>query len=411
MAHPGVPPFGVPAPPLADHRTLALFRALAPAHAVLAARASAVLRDQLEIHAIPSPTGLEGTRAAWIADRFRDLGLDRVHIDPAGNVRGERAGERGLAPVVVAAHLDTVFDATTRLDVHRDGLRYVAPGIADNARGLAALLAVAGACNGTVVRTRRPLLFAATTGEEGAGDLRGAKALFSDLAGQVAAAVIIDGAGDEAIVHRALGVRRLRATFRGAGGHSWGAYGTANPLHAAAACTARLAALPMPRAPRATLSVTRMAGGHAVNAIPADAWLEVDCRSTDALVLDRLAAEVERAAARSALEENARARRDTAAMTVTVEVIGSRPCGELAADHPLVRAAEGVTRLTGGVPVLETASTDASVPIALGVPAITIGAGGNAGGTHTLEEWYDDRGSARGLVRALTIVTAAAGLD
>ncbi|MBI3792602.1 MAG: M20/M25/M40 family metallo-hydrolase [Gemmatimonadetes bacterium] len=388
----------------------ALFQALAPAHAALEARAALVLHDQLEVHAIPAPTGLEGTRAAWIADRFRTLGLEHVIVDAAGNVRGERPGERGLAPVVVGAHLDTVFDATTPLAVQRDGLRYVAPGIADNARGLAALVALAAACNGSVVRTRRPLLFVATTGEEGAGDLRGAKALFRELGTHVAAAVMIDGAGDEAIVHRALGARRLRASWQGPGGHSWGAFGAANALHAAAGCATRLAALRLPRDAQAALSVTRMAGGHAINAIPAEAWLEVDIRSTDQGLLDRLVREVERAAQAATDDENARARRDLDGLEVAVTTIGDRPCGELPASDPLVVAAAAATRLTGGVPTLDVASTDASVPIARGIPAITIGAGGRAGAAHTLAEWYDDRGSARGRVRALAIVAAAAGL-
>lgn len=403
-------PYGVPIPASTNDAASVLFRSLVSVHAKLTARAPLVLRDQLDVHAIPAPTGLEGTRAAWIADRFRALGLARVTVDIAGNVRGERAGERGLAPVVVGAHLDTVFDAGTPLTVRRDGILYVAPGIADNARGLAALLELAAACDGAQLRTRRPLLFVATTGEEGAGDLRGAKALFDELRGDVAAAIMIDGAGDEAIVNKALGARRLRVQWRGAGGHSYNAFGTANALHAAAACAARLASLPLPRAPHATLSVTRMAGGHAINAIPAEAWLEVDCRSTDAGVLDRLHREVERAAASATNEENARARKDVGLLTAIVSPIGARPCGELPASHTLVAAAIRATQITGGTPSLEVASTDASVPIARGIPAITIGAGGRAGGAHSTDEWYDDRGSARGLVRALTIVAAAAGV-
>ena len=396
--------------PTPDDATAALHRRLARDHAALAARSDAVLRDQLAIHAIPAPTGLEGTRAGWIADRFRDLALTNVHLDAVGNVRGMRPGAAVAPPVIVGAHLDTVFDATTPLDVRRDGTRYVAPGIADNARGLAALVALAAACDGDRVRTVAPLLFVATTGEEGSGDLRGARALFDDLGDSVTAAVMLDGAGDEAIVHGALGARRLRVTWRGAGGHSWAAFGTANPLHAAAACTARLATFSLPPDRRATLAVTRMSGGHAINAIPADAWLEVDCRATDAAALDRMMREVTRAAGAATTEENARARRDAPSLTMTVDTIGDRPCGQLTPDHPLVRAAANATRLTGGVPVLDRASTDASVPIARGIPAITIGAGGNAGAAHSVEEWYDDRGSGRGLIRALTIVVAAAGL-
>ena len=387
--------------------------ALDAARARLAARDEEIVCAQMAVSEIAAPTGHEGRRGAWVAERYRALGLAGVHIDAAGNVRGTRPGAEELPPVVVCAHLDTVFPRETPLTVQRQGNRLAGPGIGDNGRGLAAMLGIAGELDGRRVRLRRPVLFAATTGEEGAGDLRGAKHLFQDLAndGQPAAAVIaLDGAGDERVVHRALGARRFRIEFTGAGGHSWAAFGIANPVHAAAVCAARIAALPLPRAPRTTLSITRMGGGLAVNAIPADGWLEVDVRSTAPAMLERLTREIQLIASAAAAAESQRRAHGTPPLTVQVTRIGDRPCGMVPTDHPLVQAAFVATRLIGREPESGTASTDANVPISLGIPAIAIGAGGRGGDVHTAAEWFDNTHGALGIGRALTIVGAAAEL-
>jgi acetylornithine deacetylase/succinyl-diaminopimelate desuccinylase-like protein len=224
------------------------------------------------------------------------------------------------------------------------------------------------------------------------------------------ACIALDGAGDDRIVHRALGARRMRVTFTGVGGHSWAAFGVPNPVHAAGAAAAKLAALPLPRTPRTTLSVCRIGGGISVNAIPEDAWIEIDLRSSSSDVLERTSAEIETVLRVAVREENLRRAPGTSPLGFVVETIGDRPCGELPKDHPLVRAAAEATYAIGRTPELVTASTDANVPISLGVPAIAIGAGGRGGGVHTPAEWYDNTDGALGVARALTVLVAAAEL-
>ncbi|HET6680959.1 MAG TPA: M20/M25/M40 family metallo-hydrolase [Gemmatimonadaceae bacterium] len=384
--------------------------ALADARARLARADDHVMRDQLTVSEIPAPTGDESERGRWVAQRFVRLAMHEVRADAAGNVIGARRGMADSAPVVVCAHLDTVFPRETALRFTRDGTRYSGPGIGDNGRGLAALLALAGEIDGHRVQTRRPILFVATTGEEGAGDLRGAKHLFGHDARGAAAAIALDGAGDDRIVHRALGARRLRVRFHGMGGHSWAAYGIANPVHAAALASAALARITLPASPRTTLSVNRIGGGLSINSIADEAWLEVDIRSTSAAMLDRLASEVRAASVAAEHEENARRSRGSTPLAHTVEIIGDRPCGETPRQESLVQAAIAATRLAERDAELTLASTDANVPISLGVPAIAIGAGGRGGDAHTTGEWFDNADGHVGLGRALDIVVAAAGL-
>lgn len=398
-----------PAPVLADPNGMAtLHRALSASHARLAAHDDAILRSQIAVAQIAAPTGEEQERGGWIARRFRDCGLSDLHTDEAGNVIGRRAGVEDVAHVVICAHLDTVFPRGTNLSVRREGERLVGPGINDNGRGLAVMLALAQEIDGVRLRPRRPIEFVATTGEEGVGDLRGAKHYFAGRGRDAAAMIAIDGAGDERIIHRALGSRRFRVSYAGPGGHSWAAFGAPNAVHAAATAAARLAALPLPSSPRTTLSVGRIGGGLSVNAIPERAWLEVDLRSTSAELLERYELALRRIAQAAAEEENAKRVLGTRALLPTIELIGSRPCGETPKDHPLVRAAFDATRLVGRTPDLALASTDANVPISQGIPAIAIGAGGRGGDAHTMSEWFDNLHGSVGVARALTIVMSAA---
>lgn len=396
----------VPASPSAARRT---FQSLAPLRDRLAAQDRRVLTTQIGVSEIPAPTGDEGTRAAWMASRLRGMGYD-VRLDEAGNVLAGPATATDVAPILVCAHLDTVFPRETPVSVTERGARLIGPGIGDNGRGLAVMLAIAEALRPGQVRTRRPIIFTATTGEEGLGDLRGAKHLFAEVGSSAAGAVVIDGAGDERVVHRALGSRRFRITFRGAGGHSWAAFGTPNAVHAATIAGAKLARLPLPRDPRTTLSIGRIGGGISVNAIPEESWLEIDLRSTSSAMLDRFDTEIRAVALAAAKEESARRAPGTQPLMVTVEVIGSRPCGYVPSDEPLVVAAIEATRLVGRDPELATASTDANVPISLGIPAVAIGGGGRGGEAHTPNEWYENVDGALGVARALTVVCAAAEL-
>ncbi|HSC32035.1 MAG TPA: M20/M25/M40 family metallo-hydrolase [Gemmatimonadaceae bacterium] len=382
---------------------------LAHARSALRARDTEIVASQVAISEIEAPTGNERRRGAWIAERFRAIGLRDVRVDAADNVIGRRDGAADVAPVVICAHLDTVFPPGTPVQVRRSGARLVGPGIGDNGRGLAAMLALAEVIDGTDMCTHAPVDFVATVGEEGAGDLRGAKHLF-DHAGDARAAIALDGAGDERIVHRALGSRRFRITYRGPGGHSWTAFGVPNAVHAAALAAAKLARLPRPASPRTTLSVGRIGGGIAVNAIPEEGWLEVDLRSTSAAVLDRYEHEIHAAARAASDEENGRRARGTPPLTESIARIGNRPGGDTDAAHPLVALAIDTTRLIGREPELATASTDANVPISRGIPAIAIGAGGRGGDAHTPAEWFDNTDGHTGLARALAIVIGAAGL-
>ena len=228
--------------------------ALARARAAILQRDEATIETQIAVSEIAAPTGEEGERGAWVASRFHAIGLTNVSTDAAGNVLGTRAGTEQGAPVVICAHLDTVFPRSVPLRVQREGPRLIGPGIGDNGRGLAAMLALAEVLDGSTLRTRAPVVFAATVGEEGSGDLRGAKELFANALSHAAAAIALDGAGDERIVHRALGSRRFRIHFRGAGGHSWTAFGVPNAVHAASITGALLARTALPTLPRTTLS-------------------------------------------------------------------------------------------------------------------------------------------------------------
>jgi acetylornithine deacetylase/succinyl-diaminopimelate desuccinylase-like protein len=396
--------------PFAESPTARTHRALALAHARIAARDPATIRAQVAVSRIAAPTGDERERAEWFASQLRALGLSDVRIDRAGNVVATRPGIDQIAPVLVCAHLDTVFARGVQLTFRHDGDRVTGPGIGDNGRGLAAMLAIAEEIDGRRIRTHRPIVFSATTGEEGAGDLRGAKHLFASLDDEPAAAIALDGAGDERIVHKALGSRRYHISYRGAGGHSWAAFGIPNAVHAAAAAAAMMASLPLPKSPRTTLSVGRIGGGTSINSIPEEGWLEVDLRSTSAAILDRFDREIRIIARAAAHQENARRATATPPLAHDVRVIGDRPSGEVSADHPLVLSAIEATQLIDRDPELATASTDANIPIAMGVPAIAIGAGGRGGDAHTTGEWYDNIDGPLGIARAMTILATAAEL-
>jgi len=370
------------------------------------------LAVQAELSAIPAPTGAEGRRAARLAELFREVGLRDVDLDEAGNVHGWAGERRDRAPVVLNAHLDTVFGPDVDVGVERRGRRLEGPGIADNARGLAALVGVARALVEARVPLARPVRFAGTVGEEGAGDLRGVRHLFNGLSGERPAAFIaLDGAGLERVVHRALGSRRYRVTYRGPGGHSWAAFGVANPANAVGRVAGLLADLAIPSAPRTTCAVVGLGGGTGLNSIPQEAWLDLDLRSEDPEALARLDDTVRATLVRAAEQENRRRAPGTAQLQWDARRLGDRPSGVVPPEHPLVQAALAATRALGREAELACASTDANVPIALGIPAIALGAGGTAGDAHLPTEWYENVDGPLGLVRALLVVTAMGELE
>jgi acetylornithine deacetylase/succinyl-diaminopimelate desuccinylase-like protein len=370
----------------------------------------ATLARQAALSAIPAPTGAEDARGARVAEMFAEAGLKDVQVDEVGNVRGwfnTRSGEQGAGSVILSAHLDTVFGPELDVSVSRRGPRLEGPGIADNARGLAALITLGEAMVRARVATQRPVLFAATVGEEGSGDLRGVRHL---LKGSVRphAFIALDGAGIERIVHRALGAHRYHITFQGPGGHSWAAFGVANPANAVGRAIERIASIPTHDAPRTSCSVVRLGGGTSLNSIPQTAWFDVDLRSEEPGALERLDEAVQSAVAQALYEENRHRVSGTAPLTVDVRRVGDRPSGLTPRTHPLVQTAVAATRAVGHDHQLACASTDANVPIALGVPAVALGAGGRAGDTHLPTEWYENDKGALGIVRALLVTAAMA---
>jgi acetylornithine deacetylase/succinyl-diaminopimelate desuccinylase-like protein len=365
------------------------------------------IEDQIRLCEIPAPPFKETARAQAYAGAFRAAGLKNVRIDAVGNVLGERPGQSARPHLVLAAHLDTVFPEATNVEVSRAGSVLRGPGIADNCRGLAVLLAVARALDAGGLDAPGTITFVGTVGEEGLGDLRGVRALFTGpLAARVDRFVSVDGSG-HGVTNVAVGSRRYRVTFRGPGGHSYDNFGRANPAHALGRAVALLADLQVPAQPRTTFSVGRVGGGASVNAIPADAWMEVDLRSVDSAALETLDAGFRQAVERALALENARWKQN-GRLSVSVERVGDRPAGRSEESSALVQTALASGRALGVTSRLEEGSTDANVPMKLNVPAITVGGGGSAAGIHSLRETFDTTDSWRGSQRILLLAIALA---
>ena len=362
------------------------------------------IQEQIRLCEIPAPPFGEAKRAAAYAQAMRAAGLTNVRIDTAGNVLGERRGRNARPHLVLGAHLDTVFPPDMPVRVTRDKNWLHGPGIGDDCRGLAVLLAVVRALNAAQVRTAGSITFVGTVGEEGLGDLRGVKALFASTLRQADRFVSVDGGG-YSITNVGVGSRRYRVTFRGPGGHSYDNFGRANPVHALGNAIARIARLDAPSSPRTTYSVGRIGGGTSVNAIATDAWMEVDLRSSDAAALAQLEAGFQ-AAVRSALEEENSRRRNHDALTVNIEQIGNRPAGRTANDSRIVETTIA-TLNSLSLPVrLEEGSTDANLPMSLGIPAIAIGGGGAGRDAHSPRESFDTTDSWKG-TQLVTLLAVA----
>jgi tripeptide aminopeptidase len=363
---------------------------------------------------VPAPPFGEAERAAFLREKLEACGLEGASIDAEGNCVALRPGRVERPLLVLSAHLDTVFPAGTDCTVTRDAAgRMRAPGVADDGCGLAALVAIARALDECGIETEGSILFVGTVGEEGEGDLRGVRHLLTggEWAGRADAFISIDGPGLERITHAALASRRYRVTCRGAGGHSWGDFGVPNPVHALGRAVARLAAYPAPKRPRTTFNVGRIEGGSGVNVIPREAWMDVDLRSESGAELGRLDAFFRRAAREAAEDEIAARRPGAPPLELDVKLIGDRPGGATPPEHALVRLASEATLAVGSRPYLDCSSTDSNIAISRGMPAVTIGAGGSSGSTHTLEEWYDPRGRDLGLKRALLVALGVVGLS
>lgn len=366
--------------------------------------------DLIELTEIPAPPFQEQARGKRFKEMLIASGLTDVVIDEVGNVIGRRAGQKGKRTVVLSAHLDTVFPADTDVTVRFDGDRMLAPGIGDNTRGLVTLLAVLRAMEHADVRTGADIWFVGNVGEEGLGDLRGVKHLFRPGADKIDSLIAIDGGRSNRIVFGGVGSHRYRVTYRGPGGHSWGAFGLVNPHHA----LGRAIAIFDANAPRVTeegektsYNIGRIGGGTSINSIPFESWAEIDMRSGDQAKLDQIDA-VMRASVQQALREENEGRSIGPELSVDVERVGTRPAAQGNVDTPLVQRSMAATRAFNIEPELRISSTDANLPISKGIPAVTMSRGGRGGKAHSPEEWWsNDEGHIGIQITLLTLLLEA----
>ena len=364
------------------------------------------IENQIRICEVEAPPFKEAKRAEVYARLFREAGLQNVRIDKEGNVLGDRPGLQPRPRLVFTAHLDTVFPEGTDVRVKREGTMLRGPGIGDDCRGLAVLLAVVQVMNQAKVQTEGSITFAGTVGEEGLGDLRGVKYLFNEgMKGQIDRFVSIDGTG-LGITHIAVGSLRYRVTFKGPGGHSYGAFGLSNPMHALGRAVATISQFEVPLDPKTTFNVGRIGGGTSVNAIPFDAWMEVDMRSASPSALEALDTKFKRAVDDAVRDEDARWKKNV--LSVDKALVGMRPAGQTPANSPIVQAAVSVTRVLGFPIALDEGSTDSNIAMSLGIPAVTIDGGGRGSGSHALDEAFDSTNSWMGSQRALLLAIALA---
>jgi len=361
---------------------------------------------QVELARVPAPPFGEAARSLWLAEKFRSLGLDEVRIDEVGNVLGVYPGQTS-GYIALSAHIDTVFPPNTPLEIRQEGSKILGPGVSDNGAGVIAMLAIAGALQATAIHPSQPLLFLGNVGEEGEGDLRGMRHIFSQQhwLDSIVCNVILDGAGTDVIVAEALGSRRFEVTVRGPGGHSWSDYGIPNPIVVLARAIEAFSRATIPENPKTSTNIGVIQGGTSVNSIPEQASMRVDIRSTSREEIDRLDR-----ALRLALDQSLNESMDRAMLTSEIMIIGDRPSGDLPADARILQVIRAVDKHLNNHAHIQRASTDANIPLSLDREAVALGGGGRGGGAHTLQEWFDCAGRDLGLRRILLSVLALAGV-
>lgn len=375
----------------------------------IAAQEAAIVEEQIRLTEIPAPPFKEARRAAYYLEQMRARGLIDAYIDEEGNAIGVRKGSGGGPTLLIAAHLDTVFSDDVDTSVEFRNGRFYAPGIGDNTRGLVVVLAVIDALNASGIQTQGDIIFAGNVGEEGRGDLRGIKAIFRDHP-EIDGFISIDGVRLGRITTGGTGSRRFEFHFKGPGGHSFGAFGLASAIHAMGRAITKIAEFETPSSPKTTFTVGTVAGGTSVNSIAADAVFALDMRSNDREELAKLERQAKEAALAAVAEENARW--DNGEITVEFKLIGDRPVGRTPIASPIVQvAALGFDTIGIELQQLGISSTDSNVPMALGIPAITIAGGGDGDGSHSPGEWFAPTNSQLGPQAALLITLALVGLD
>ena len=384
------------------------------AKATISAEHERMIADLIRLTEIEAPSFREDARAqAWM-EMAKAHGLEDVAMDAEGNVTAIRRGGGNGALVCVAAHLDTVFPAGTNLQVRREGNRLFAPGIGDDTRGLAVLLAWVRALDAAGIRTRADILFVADVGEEGPGDLRGMRHLFlkGPYKDRIDAFITVDSPDMDRIATGGIGSRRYRVTFRGPGGHSFSAFGLVNPMYAMARAVDQLARVQVPSAPKTTFSASVTGGGTSINSIPDAVWTDFDLRSASTIELGRLEAEFLTIVAAAVRAENQARSIAAGPITAEIKLTGDRPAGSTDPNSDLVRLADAAIRAHGFEPSFEASSTDANIPMSLGIPAIRIGSGGTGERAHSLEEWIDvtPEVSIAGMTAGLATLLGVAGI-
>lgn len=396
---------------------LAASSELRSAYAWLRAQEPQFAQWQMEVARIAAPPFGEAARSEWLAAKFRELGLDDAHIDEVGNVFAIHPGY-GKTYVALSAHIDTVFPASTPLNIRQQGTRLYGPGVSDNGAGITAMLVIAALLRAIRIRHALPLLFIGNVGEEGEGDLRGMRHIYSSPRWKdaIAYSLVLDGAGSDTIVAEALGSRRFEVIVRGPGGHSWSDFGAPNPILVLARAIRAFAATPVPSSPKTTFNIGVIRGGTSVNSIPESASMRVDIRSTSMTEMERLERALRQALDAAVEEETActesrgSSHRRAIGLSCEVVVIGNRPAGELHSNARILQVIRAVDAQLGNAAQIQRASTDANIPLSLDREAIAIGGGGSGGGAHTLQEWFDCSGRELGLKRILlTLLTLSGG--
>ncbi len=381
---------------------------------ILRTTAAQTTDEQIRITEIPAPPFQEAARAAYMKNLLAGAGL-HVSVDATGNVIGEFPGSSPEI-VMVTAHMDTVFPAATDVHVKREGGRLLAPGISDNGTGLAALVALARAFREAKIKTNKTILFVADVGEEGEGNLRGIRALVDAYKKNLKYVIALDGSATEYVTTSALASRRVEISITGPGGHSWSDFGVPNPIHALGRGIARFVIVRVPESPRTSFNIGEIEGGTSVNSIPMSVQMKVDLRSESEIELSKLEGQL-RDAMRAGIDEEMAAARErgmagsTTLLDLKITVLGVRPSGELPENSPLLAALLAADTRLGNRSRMERSSTDANIPLSLGIAAISIGAGGRSGGAHTLDEWYDPAGRELGLQRVALTTLSVAGLE
>jgi len=401
---PGAPNRSVPAPQLAE--TSELRSALS----WFAHNVAWINDQQARVTEIPAPPFQEAARASAIKMLLADSGLN-VQIDKTGNVIAELPGANEKEIVMLTAHLDTVFPPGTNVKVRREGDRMSAPGISDNGTGLAGLVSIARAIHESQIQPRRTILFVADVGEEGEGNLRGMRALVDTYRTKLKAVVVLDGSGTDHVTTKALASRRLEVQITGPGGHSWSDFGMPNPINALVRGSIRFINTKVPPTPRTTFNLGQIEGGTSVNSIPYDAKLKVDVRSESEDELTKLDSALREAIAAGVRDEMESSRdRSKGKLDWKIDVLGTRPGGEISANSPLLAALRAADDYVSNQSRIERSSTDANIPLSNGIDAISIGAGGTGGGAHSLQEWYEPTGREMGLKRALLTLLGISGI-